>query len=234
MNHKKSLKKNICLLLALCYCLVCTGCGSGGTGYGVKAVMTLVDQEYSIAFRNDDPTAYYVIGAIQALDEEGMDDLPADQAPLERTDNVMVTQVVQEAILMSGIDKAQYVQFVQQIADEASYTMVYTNQAKAVRALTHLLDNALKFTTEGTITLKVAVDMDKMQVAYTVEDTGSGIEAGAEERIFEPYVKLNQYFDGQGIGLTVARNIARRLEGDLVLDTTYEGPGARFVLTLPI
>lgn len=165
---------------------------------------------------------------------DDLDDLPADQAPLERTDNVMVTQVVQEAILMSGIDKAQYVQFVQQIADEASYTMVYTNQAKAVRALTHLLDNALKFTTEGTITLKVAVDMDKMQVAYTVEDTGSGIEAGAEERIFEPYVKLNQYFDGQGIGLTVARNIARRLEGDLVLDTTYEGPGARFVLTLPI
>ena len=165
---------------------------------------------------------------------DDLDDLPADQAPLERTDNVMVTQVVQEAILMSGIDKAQYVQFVQQIADEASYTMVYTNQAKAVRALTHLLDNALKFTTEGTITLKVAVDMDKMQVAYTVEDTGSGIEAGAEERNFEPYVKLNQYFDGQGIGLTVARNIARRLEGDLVLDTTYEGPGARFVLTLPI
>ena len=71
LNHKKSLKKNICLLLALCCCLVCTGCGSSGTGYGVKAVMTLVDQEYSIAFRNDDPTAYYVIGAIQALDEEG-------------------------------------------------------------------------------------------------------------------------------------------------------------------
>ena len=71
MKHKKSLKKYICLLLILCNCLLCTGCSSGGTGYGVKAVMTLVDQEYSIAFRNDDPTAYYVIGAIQALDEEG-------------------------------------------------------------------------------------------------------------------------------------------------------------------
>ena len=71
MKHRKSLKKCICWLLALCCCLVCAGCASGGTGYGVKAVMTLVDQEYSIAFRNDDPTAYYVIGAIQALDEEG-------------------------------------------------------------------------------------------------------------------------------------------------------------------
>ena len=70
MKHRKSLKKCICWLLALCCCLVCAGCASGGTGYGVKAVMTLVDQEYSIAFRNDDPTACYVIGAIQALDEE--------------------------------------------------------------------------------------------------------------------------------------------------------------------
>lgn len=56
------------LLLYLLFTL--TACGSQ-TGYGVKAVMTLVNQEYSIAFRNNDPTAYYVIGAIQALDEEG-------------------------------------------------------------------------------------------------------------------------------------------------------------------
>ena len=93
---------------------------------------------------------------------------------------------------------------------------------------------ALKFTSDGTVTLKVAVDMDKMQAIYTVEDTGSGIEASEAEHVFEPYVKLNQFFDGRGVGLTVARSIARRLDGDVVLDTTYEGSGCRFVLTLPI
>ena len=56
--------------LFLCFCLLLSGCGNN-TGYGVKAVQTLVEQEYSLAFRNDDPTAYYIIGAIQALDEEG-------------------------------------------------------------------------------------------------------------------------------------------------------------------
>jgi signal transduction histidine kinase len=96
------------------------------------------------------------------------------------------------------------------------------------------LDNALKFTTEGGVTLGVNVDMDKMQAVYSVEDTGSGIDAADAEKIFEPYVKLNQFFDGQGVGLTVARNIARRLGGDVVLDTTKGTPGARFVLTLPI
>ena len=73
--------------------------------------------------------------------------------------------------------------------------------------------------------VSAAVDMEKMVATYAVEDSGSGVAADDAERIFEPYVKLNQYFDGQGIGLTVARNIAGRLGGDLVLDTAFAGPG---------
>jgi signal transduction histidine kinase len=163
-----------------------------------------------------------------------LDDIPADLPPLERTDNVMVTQVADDAVRASGADKAQYVKFETVVAPEATATMLSTNLGKAVRALTHLLDNALKFTTEGSVKLSVNVDMEKMQAVYTVEDTGSGIEAADQEHIFEPYVKLNQFFDGDGIGLTVARNIARRLGGDLTLDAEYAGPGARFVLALPI
>lgn len=162
-----------------------------------------------------------------------MDDV-AGQKALSRTDNVLVSQVAGEAIGISGIDKIGYLKFDLQIAPDAAATMLSTNLAKAVRALTHLLDNALKFTTEGTVTLRVAVDMTKMVAIYTVEDTGSGIETADAERIFEPYVKLNQYFDGQGVGLTVARNIARRLGGDVILDASFTGPGSRFVLTLPI
>ena len=163
-----------------------------------------------------------------------LDDVPADLPPISRTDNVMVTQVSDEAIRLSGIDKAQYIKFENVVAPDAAATMLSTNLSKATRSLTHLLDNALKFTTEGSVRLLVNVDMEKMQAIYTVEDTGSGIEAAEQEHVFEPYVKLNQFFDGDGIGLTVARNIARRLGGDLVLDTEYAGPGCRFVLSLPI
>ena len=163
-----------------------------------------------------------------------LDDVPADLPPISRTDNVMVTQVSDEAIRLSGIDKAQYIKFENVVAPDAAATMLSTNLSKATRSLTHLLDNALKFTTEGSVRLLVNVDMEKMQAIYTVEDTGSGIEAAEQEHVFEPYVKLNQFFDGDGIGLTVARNIARRLGGDLVLDTEYAGSGCRFVLSLPI
>lgn len=156
------------------------------------------------------------------------------QKAIGRTDNILVSQIAGEAIGVSGIDKVTYLKFDLQIAPDAAATMLSTNLEKAVRSLTHLLDNAQKFTTAGTVTLRVAVDMMKMQAIYTVEDTGSGIEPADRERIFEPYVKLNQYFDGRGVGLTVARNIARRLGGDVVLDDGFAGPGSRFVLTLPI
>ncbi len=162
------------------------------------------------------------------------DELAPDQAPYDRDDNVLLVQVSDEAIKESGIDTAQYLTFNYDVAPDAAATMLSTNLPKAVRALTHLLDNAKKFTTEGSVRLGVTVDMDKMQVSYTIEDTGSGIDAADVERIFEPYVKLNQFFDGDGVGLTVSRNIARRLGGDVVLDTTFEGPGSRFVLTLPM
>jgi signal transduction histidine kinase len=162
-----------------------------------------------------------------------MDDVEGQKA-ISRTDNILVSQVADEAIAASGVDNISYLKFEKEVDPVAAATMLSTNLVKAVRALTHLLENALKFTTEGSVTLKVAVDMEKMQAIYTVEDTGTGIEPAEQEHVFEPYVKLNQFFDGQGIGLAVARSIARRLDGDVVLDTTYAGPGSRFVLTLPI
>ena len=181
-----------------------------------------------MAQANGDRKLMGIVGRISDLD-----DVLGEKA-VRRTDNVLVTQIVDEAVVASGIDRASYLTFVREVAPDAAATMLSTNLVKAVRALTHLLDNALKFTSEGKVTLRAAVDMDKMIAIYTVEDTGSGIAPDDVERIFEPYVKLNQFFDGQGVGLTVARNIARRLEGDVVLDSTYEGPGSRFVLTLPI
>lgn len=68
---------------------------------------------------------------------------------------------------------------------------------------------------------------------FIVEDDGIGVPAEEAERIFDEFVQLNEYYDGTGIGLTVARSIARRLGGDIVLDTSYD-KGARFVMSLPV
>ena len=87
----------------------------------------------------------------------------------------------------------------------------------------------MKFTQEGSITLSMSYTSS--QVSFAVEDTGIGIPADQTERIFEEFVQLNEFADGTGIGLTVARSIAQRMGGNLWLDTNYS-PGARFVLEL--
>ena len=65
---------------------------------------------------------------------------------------------------------------------------------------------------------------------FIVEDTGIGVPPEEAERIFDEFVQLDEYYDGTGIGLTIARSIARRMGGDIVLDTEYT-EGARFVVT---
>ncbi len=79
--------------------------------------------------------------------------------------------------------------------------------------------------------LRVAVD--DSAVVFTVEDTGIGVPSEEAERIFDEFVQLDRYYDGTGIGLTVARSLARRLGGDIRLDTDYTA-GARFIYTLPL
>jgi ABC-type amino acid transport substrate-binding protein len=63
-------KRILCLALVVCMALSVCACGSS-SGYGVKTVQVLVSQEYSLAFRNDDPIYYYVTAAIETLAAEG-------------------------------------------------------------------------------------------------------------------------------------------------------------------
>ncbi len=102
------------------------------------------------------------------------------------------------------------------------------------RILTPLLDNAYKNVppTDGHIILRAHAT--SVQLVVAVEDNGKGVPANEAEHIFERFVKLDTFKQGLGLGLSFSRTIARRLGGDVRLDTSYEGPGARFEVTLPL
>ena len=153
------------------------------------------------------------------------------EQPIQCDDNVMAQDIAALAIQESGISNFQKADFKCQMVEEAQATMVFTNTKHAVRALVALLDNAMKFTAQGEIILLINIEGSNLE--FCVEDSGTGVLSDYAEKIFEPYVKLNDFFDGDGVGLTVARSIARRLGGDIRLDTEYRG-GARFVFSLPI
>ena len=155
----------------------------------------------------------------------------SSQTDIERTDDVLAVQIGAQAAEDSRITQATHISFDMQIAPEAEAVMLHTNLQQATRALTLLLDNAQKFTKEGKVVLSLAVQDSAL--CFIVEDTGIGIPAEEADHIFDEFVQLDNYYDGTGIGLTVARSIARRLGGDVVLDTAYTS-GARFVYSLPI
>ena len=162
---------------------------------------------------------------------------------IDLTDQVSVEQIATDAIDASGIADADHLVFEMQAGNEASSVCITTNKRAAVRALALLLDNARKFTAPAEAyghhdaadkkqraVLKVSITDTLVQ--FIVEDTGMGVPADQAERIFDEFVQLDEYYDGTGIGLTVARSFVRRLGGDVKLDTTYTA-GARFVMTLP-
>jgi signal transduction histidine kinase len=102
--------------------------------------------------------------------------------------------------------------------------------------LINLVTNAIKFTPRGG---RVSVDCSRHDtvVDIRVSDTGIGIEPADGERVFEPFVQIDKRLahgteGGVGLGLSISRQLARAMNGDVVLRST-PGAGATFTLTLP-
>ena len=109
--------------------------------------------------------------------------------------------------------------------------MVTTHPHMINLILTKLLDNAAKSTTQGSITISLSKEDDKLH--FAVADTGSGIPCDKRDYIFERFSKLDSFAQGAGLGLPIARMVAERLGGTLTLDAGYTG-GAKFDLKIPI
>lgn len=97
----------------------------------------------------------------------------------------------------------------------------------------NLLSNAAKFTTKGFILVTTTQPADKSMVEISVTDTGKGVPSDMAEKIFERFVKLDEFKQGTGIGLSICRKIAFAFGGTITLDQSYK-KGARFVIQLPV
>ncbi len=111
-----------------------------------------------------------------------------------------------------------------------------TDPLRLEQILRNLLSNALKFTERGEVSLRAGL-RGEGQVALEVRDTGIGISPEQQELIFEAFRQADgstqRKYGGSGLGLTISRELARRLGGEITVDSE-PGKGSTFTLLLPL
>lgn len=115
---------------------------------------------------------------------------------------------------------------------------VWTDGGRVRQILSNLITNALKYTVNGRITVRVSLgNTDGATARIEVIDTGIGIPPSDQQRIFEPYVRLDDQragnVEGSGLGLAVVKRLVERLGGEVSLRSEV-GQGSCFSVSLPL
>ncbi|MDJ1169281.1 PAS domain S-box protein [Roseofilum sp. BLCC_M154] len=109
------------------------------------------------------------------------------------------------------------------------------DEGRLSQVLINLLNNAIKFTSEGQVKLKVSKNSNNQRLCFEVEDTGPGIPAKERYRIFEPFVQTSlgrRSGEGTGLGLSISQKFVQLMGGKIYVSCPSSG-GARFWFDLP-
>ena len=108
---------------------------------------------------------------------------------------------------------------------------LYTDKNRFTQVISNFINNALKFTQQGSITLGYE-QVSHQKIKFYVRDTGMGIPEEKQKSIFERFVKLNTFVQGTGLGLSICKSIVSQMGGEIGVDST-EGIGSCFWFTHP-
>ena len=149
---------------------------------------------------------------------------------ISTNDIVNCNELAREAFDSTGslINHTAEMRLDSRISDELT---VKTNSHHLLIALTELLFNALHFTSEGSVTMRIEATDD--DVLFTIEDTGPGIPADKAAFIFDKFTKIDMFTEGLGLGLFLCQRVVQLMGGKLILDPQYTR-GSRFILSLPL
>lgn len=166
-----------------------------------------------------------LVNKMQALVNENKTEL------LNNLDMTDVVDICNRAIKAMPWTDPQRIKVVFDNQIQSGNTRLCTHIDSLLQMLGNLLENAVKFTEQGQITLKLW--KDKTHFHFTVEDTGCGIPQDKIDTIFDRFTKVDEFKEGLGLGLAYCRETAVKLGGSLTLNKTSD-EGTTFTLSLPI
>jgi len=131
-----------------------------------------------------------------------------------------------------ALEKNLNFEFIHDLEDDVT---VISDSSKIERIITHTIDNAIKFTSRGTVI--VAVQLIEKNLEITVSDTGIGISEEMQKIIFDPFRQvesgLRRNYGGNGLGLTIIKSYIDLLDGSIVLKSKLN-TGSTFKYTIPV
>lgn len=151
--------------------------------------------------------------------------------------NTMVFNITEQPLtpLLQNILRAQQInvpQEVELLLDlPATDTIITTDPLRLKQVINNLINNAIKFTSKGTVTLGYKQNND--QVSIFVKDTGTGIDEDKINRIFERFYKGDNFVQGTGLGLAISHTIIEHLKGTITV-TSKVGEGSCFTIQHPV
>ena len=109
--------------------------------------------------------------------------------------------------------------------------MIQTERYRLSQVLINLLTNACKFTEQGSIDFGYV--LNKEELYFFVKDTGIGISAETQAKLFQRFSKQNSFAQGTGLGLSISKTIIEKMGGRIGVESAGEGKGSTFWFTLP-
>ncbi len=123
--------------------------------------------------------------------------------------------------------------------DQAIPAKLYGDEVRIKQILINVLNNAVKYTSEGSVSLSIQckrMDSGLAQIIYSVTDTGMGIKKESIPYLFKAFKRVdeeeNRYIEGTGLGLSIVKQLVDLMDGDISVNSVYK-KGSTFVITLP-
>ena len=196
--------------------------------------LTPEQQDYVETIRSSGHVLLALINDILDYSKIGAGKLQLESLPVD------VRKLVENSIGLLAVQAAEKGLRLSFKVDSSMPRSIVGDAVRLRQILVNLLGNAVKFTAQGEVSLEVrsaAWEGGQRTVAFVVHDTGPGIPAHQQQRIFESFsqvdASITRKYGGTGLGLAISKSLALQMGGTLEVESE-PGHGSTFVLTLPV